>query len=78
LIHRKLADKEGRIARLLRDTPAGDQAIAELYVVSISRPPTAAELADCPTIIAAAPDRREGLQDVLWALCNSREFLLNH
>jgi hypothetical protein len=78
LIHRKLSDKAGRIARIVREQAADDQAIAELYVVSLSRPPTAAELADCRAIIAAAPDRREGLEDVLWALCNSREFLLNH
>jgi hypothetical protein len=78
LIHRKLADKNGRIARLLRDQPADDAAITELYLVTVSRRPTSDELADCRAIVAAAPDRREGLEDVLWALCNSREFLLNH
>lgn len=78
LIHRKLADKEGRISRLVRDTSADDPAIAELYLVTVTRRPTAEETADCRSIIAAAPNRREGLEDVLWALCNSREFLMNH
>jgi hypothetical protein len=78
LIHRKLTDKEGRIARIVRDKSSDDQAIAELYAVSVSRPPTAEEIAHCLAIIAAAADRREGFEDVLWALCNSRAFLLNH
>lgn len=78
LIHRKLSDKGGRIARLLQANATDDAAFNELYLVAFSRRPTSDEVAGCRAIVAVAPDRREGLEDVLWALCNSREFLLNH
>jgi hypothetical protein len=28
--------------------------------------------------LKAAPDRKSGMADVLWALINTREFVLNH
>ena len=78
LLHRKLAEKTGRVARMLRDNTPDDVAIRELYLVAFSRPPLDEELTDARAIIALAPERREGLEDLVWALCNSREFLMNH
>jgi hypothetical protein len=67
------------VAQLLKakDT-TDDAAITELYLHTYCRRPSDDELSACREIIAASPDRREGLEDILWALCNSREFLFNH
>jgi hypothetical protein len=42
----------------------------------LSRKPSAADRAVCAKFLAATPDRTAALEDVLWALVNSTEFLL--
>ncbi len=78
LLHKKISDGNGRIARLLKAKVPTDDIITQLYLVSLSRQPNADELTACHEIIEAAPNVKEGLEDVLWALANSREFLFNH
>lgn len=78
LLQRKLTDKAGRLTRLSEDKVTTEEAVRELYEVTLSRPPVEAEILSCRNIIEKAPNRREGLEDVLWSLVNSREFLFNH
>ena len=53
-------------------------AFEELYLVTLSRPPRPDEVARAQTWIASAATPRDGLQDLMWVLLNSREFLFNH
>lgn len=78
VINRKLADPAGRIARLLAKKTSDADVVADLYLSTLSRVPEAEELKESLQVIARAPNRREGLEDLLWALCNTREFLFNH
>ncbi len=78
LIARKLTDPKGRISQLITDNRTDADAIAELYWHVLSRAPTADETTSGHAVIARAANRREGLEDLLWALCNCREFLFNH
>jgi hypothetical protein len=78
VLQKKVADKSGRAAKLLKQKSSDDEAIAELYLHTYCRRPSDDELSACREIIAASPSRSEGLEDILWALCNSREFLFNH
>lgn len=78
LLHRKVSDSRGRIAGLLKKNATDDDIVEQLYLAAYSRKPTADEVAACREIIASAPSRKEGLEDVLWALANTREFLFNH
>ena len=58
--------------------PAREELIRSAYLRTVSREPTAAETAASLEHLAAAKDLRSGLKDVLWALVNTKEFLLNH
>ncbi len=78
LVQRKLTDEQGRLSKLMESNVDDETAFRDLYLVSLSRPPIEQELDHCRTILASAGDRRQGLEDVLWALINSREFHFNH
>jgi hypothetical protein len=75
---RKIADPAGRVEKLVAGKSAPKDAVEQLYLATLSRPPTAAEAAKAAGWLASATSPREGLQDLLWALLNSREFLFDH
>src|SRR5207302_3434285 len=77
-VQNKIASDKGRLARLLAAKKSDDEIIEELYLVTFSRPPTPAERERAAKSVAAAPGKKEGFEDLLWALLNSREFLFNH
>ena len=54
-----------------------DQIIDELYLRCYSRKPSTAEKANLLASLDSE-NPREGLEDVFWALLNSKEFMFNH
>ena len=54
------------------------QMVEELFLRTFSRPPRPAELQDASGLIEKAVNRRHAVEDILWALLNSNEFLFNH
>jgi hypothetical protein len=52
--------------------------IRTTYLRTVCRPPTAEEIARAQTHVAEASSTAEGIGDLVWALFNSKEFLLNH
>jgi hypothetical protein len=52
--------------------------IEQLYVRALSRSPTPEEYKKLTAAVDAAKDKKQALQDVFWAILNSREFLFNH
>ena len=52
--------------------------LEEVYLRTLSRKPTATELERSQLAIAKAENPTNGISDVLWALINSKEFILNH
>ena len=78
VVQRKLADKNNRIAGFITNKTSVEDAIRELYLVTFSRYPTDDEVATAADYAAMAESPRQGLEDILWALINSREFLFNH
>jgi hypothetical protein len=79
VVNRKVADPKGRLARWLADASMSDEAlIRNLYLVTFNRPATPEEVAAAQGLIAAAPDRTTGAQDLFWGLLNSKEFSFNH
>ena len=55
-----------------------EKLITEAFLRTVSRVPTAVELAQGKADIAAAKDTITGLRDLLWAMLNTREFMVNH
>lgn len=55
-----------------------DEIIQEIYLRTVSRFPTADEMTKAKEDLAAARDQVDGVRDVLWAMLNAREFLVNH
>jgi hypothetical protein len=73
---------EGNVAKIFKERRGNGRAIiGDLYLLTLNRPPTQKEL---DKIYSSLPMRvREKnvlapYQDLLWALLNSNEFMLNH
>jgi hypothetical protein len=77
-LNRKIADPQGRVQKLVLAKATLSQATSELFAVTLARSPRPEEVAKAEEYIGSAPTTREGLQDLLWVLLNSREFLFNH
>lgn len=54
------------------------QIVEQLYVTCLTRKPTEQEIAALSPLFAEGSDVSRSLDDVYWALLNSREFLFNH
>jgi hypothetical protein len=64
------------LAELLDQKKTDAEIVTALYERVLSRKPTTEDLSTCQRYIAKVSDRKEALEDVLWALVNSTEFLL--
>jgi hypothetical protein len=77
-LNKKIADANGRIEKAMKAKRSTKELIEELYLVTVSRTPRDEEVSKTSEWVGSAKEQREGLQDLLWALLNSREFLFNH
>lgn len=78
VVHNKLRDGNSRIAKLLAAGKSDDDIITEMYLAALSRKPAAGEIEAARKHIAASSDRKLAMEDVGWALLNSKEFLFQH
>ncbi len=70
---------QGKVVdELLKDDATPQQALDRLYVRCLSRFPTESERQELLAAIAQAPNPKVGLEDIFWAVLNSREFVFNH
>jgi hypothetical protein len=75
-IQGKLSSGVGRCQKLAADTERSEtQKITELYYCAFARPPSAGELKLVLDFLERKTNKRQGLEDVLWALFNTKEFL---
>ncbi len=77
-LNKKIDDANGRVAKLLKAKAAPTTIVEELYLCTLSRPPSAEEMERAKRWLEDAPAVKEGAADLLWVLLNSREFLFNH
>ncbi len=69
-------EESGWLEELGDKTP--DALIEQAYLRCFGRLPAADELARCRAHLREASELREGMSDLLWALLNTKEFLMNH
>ncbi len=74
--NRVTAEKGSRLAALLDSGKPDADILEELFLATLARQPTPAEIKASGYLLAK--DRKTGFEDVQWALLNSPEFLLNH
>lgn len=78
VIATKIADGNGRIAKLLAEKKTHDEIVEELFATTLSRRPTDAEKQLAQTFLTSSPSPLECYQDLLWGLINSKQFLFVH
>jgi hypothetical protein len=74
----KLQDRRGRVAQVAKAKLTDKEVVDELFLATLTRFPTAKEKVEAVAALAGAKNRAEAVQDVAWALINTREFILNH
>jgi hypothetical protein len=70
--------EKGRLSNLLAAKHTDAQIVEELFLATLSRNPDEGEQRAAMDHVRAASTRAAGFADVLWALINTREFILNH
>lgn len=73
----RVANASGWLYPALAAEKDDGKVIDELFLRTLSRPPTADEKAKVRAALTGAP-RDELFRDLLWALLNSKDFLFNH
>jgi hypothetical protein len=72
-------DAHARVQVLATSKAQPVEMVTELYFACYGRPPTGEELAVATAAFTDDPaSRRPALEDLLWALLNSAEFVFNH
>ncbi len=86
-LNRKVADGDGVIAQNLKSKQSDEQIVEELYLRALGRLPDSGERKDALAMVGAVSgekpqdqerSRKANLEDLLWALLNTRAFMFNH
>jgi hypothetical protein len=73
---RVLAAKDSRVQRLLDSYPENGKVVDEMFLGTISRPPT--DIEKEVALAALSGNRVNGAQNLQWALVNLTEFFYNY
>jgi hypothetical protein len=68
----------GVVARMLAEKKTPAEIVRVLYARCYCREPSADELQKLLGVVHAAKSQRQALNDLFWAILNSREFVFNH
>jgi len=75
----KISHREGQATKLANSDLSDDKIIEELYLAALARFPRDEELALMRTAFnAPGTTRRTAVEDIMWTLLNTREFIFNH
>jgi hypothetical protein len=74
----KFTDGSGRAAKLAKTKLTNDELVDELFLAALTRKPSMEEREAAVGHLTGAKTKADGIVDLLWALVNTREFILNH
>jgi hypothetical protein len=75
-LHKKITSESGRAGRMAGAAVPPREIVEELYLLAFCRLPTGEERELGESLfLGAKPDRRAAVEDLMWALLNSAEFL---
>jgi len=78
VVHNKLRADNGRIATMIKENKTDEEIVTAMYLAALARNPSVEEMAASKQHIGNQQDRRQALEDVGWAILNSKEFLFQH
>ena len=76
-VREKVADKQGRVARLVQQFSKDEERITEVFLATLCRLPTEAEMKLSQDYLKQAGSPQKGLEGLMWSLLNTNEFLFN-
>jgi hypothetical protein len=76
VVNKALTQADNRLGKLMQAGKSNVEIIEELYLASLCRYPSAEERSALAAVVDRTGKRRAALEDVLWGLLNSKEFLL--
>lgn len=71
-----LSGQGNRIEKILMDKVKPEIALKELFLIAFARLPSSPETAKANAILLKSKNPRDGWEDILWGIVNSKEFLL--
>jgi hypothetical protein len=74
----KFNDQGGRLQTLLKSKKSDDDVLEDLFLATLTRLPTDGDRKAFREYRDMVEDRRAAFTDTVWALINTREFILNH
>jgi hypothetical protein len=70
--------KGGLVKRMIDAGKTPEQVVESIYIRCLSRRPAGDELQKLMAVVTESATPQAGLEDVFWAVLNSREFVFNH
>jgi hypothetical protein len=78
-LQEKLSHEGGTVARFVASQTPDESVVETLYLAAFSRQPTAEEHSEALQYLGArGANRRQAIEDLVWSLLNSQEFVFNH
>ncbi len=74
----KFSERNGRVVELAKSKLTDEQLVEEAFLATLSHLPTPSQKEEALKHLKDARSRAAGVTDLMWALVNTREFILNH